>query len=240
MENATYAALTRQSGLWSEMRATANNVANAATTGYRSEDVIFSEYVRRLGGEEDSLSMASARVRETSMRQGALTQTGSDYDLAIEGEGFFWIATPAGERLTRAGNFMPNLAGDLVTPQGYAVLDPGGAPLFIPPDARAVGIASDGTISADGRPIGQIAIVRPVDMDDLRREDGVRFSTEAGVEPVEGPRMVQGFLEESNVDAVTQIARMIEVSRAYELGASFLEKEDERIRTAIRDLSRKG
>jgi flagellar basal-body rod protein FlgF len=237
VENATYAALTRQFGLWAEMRSVANNVANAATTGYRSEGVMFSEYVADLD-DSPSLSMAAARVRETNFGQGALTQTGGPFDLAIEGEGFFMVLAPQGERLTRAGSFTPNAAGDLVTPEGYPVLDPGGAPVFVPQGVGQVGIASDGTLSADGQPVAQIGIVRPLDPQGMLREDGVRFAAPGGYEPVPEGRMVQGFLEEANVDSVREIARMIEVSRAYELGQSFLTREDERIRAAIRDLSR--
>ena len=70
----------------------------------------------------------------------------------------------------------------------------------------------------------------------MQREDGVRFRSDAGFEPAINGRMVQGFLEESNVDPVLEISRMIEVQRAYELGQSFIDKEDERIRSAIRAL----
>lgn len=238
MENAIYATLTRQSGLWSEMQAVANNIANANTTGYRAEGLLFSEYVRDLGRGAPSLSMAAARVRLTDFAQGALAQTGGAFDLAIEGEGFFLVATPAGQRLTRAGHFTPNENGDLVTAEGYPVLDAGGAPVFVPTGAGQVAISPDGTISAGGQPVGQIGLVRPVDPLSLLREDGVRFRADAGWEPAADARMMQGFLEESNVDSVRQITRMIEVQRAYELGQTFLDREDERIRGVIRAMGR--
>jgi len=123
MENATYTVLTRQAGLMSQMRVVANNIANLSTTGFRTEDVIFSEHVKALGFHDPSLSMATATVRDTVSRQGTLTQTGGPFDLAIEGDGFFLVETPTGERLTRAGAFTPNENGDLVTPEGYRVLD---------------------------------------------------------------------------------------------------------------------
>lgn len=236
MDNAGYAALTRQSGLLREMRVVANNVANASTTGFRSEGVIFSEYIKALGPQAPSLSMASARVRDTLEVQGALTQTGGTFDLAIEGEGYFLIETPQGQRLTRAGHFMPNAQGDLVTPEGHLVLDAGGGPIFVPQGVGSVSIAADGTLGADGQPVAQIALVVPADPLSLRREDGVRFIAEAGVEPAPEARMVQGYLEDSNVDAILQVARMIEIQRAYELGQSFAEREDERIRSVLRAL----
>jgi flagellar basal-body rod protein FlgF len=238
MENATYTALTRQSGLMNEMRVVANNIANLSTTGFRAEGVIFAEHIKALGPNDSSLSMATASARNTLSAQGTLTQTGGSFDLAIEGEGFFLVETPNGERLTRAGAFTPNENGDLVTPEGYRVLDAGGAPVFVPQGAGPVGIAPDGTISAGGQPVGQIGLVNPVNLLGMTREDGVRFRADDGHEPVFEGRMLQGFVEESNVDPVLEITRMIEVQRAYELGQSFLDKEDERIRSAIRALGK--
>ncbi|MFP4327158.1 MAG: flagellar hook-basal body complex protein [Paracoccaceae bacterium] len=237
MENAAYVTLARQSGLMRELQVVANNIANAATTGYRQEGLIFSEYVRRLDGAED-VSMAAANVRNTSMAQGPVTRTGGRFDLAIEGEGFFLVQTGAGERLTRAGAFSPNAQGDLVTPDGHLVLDAGGAPVFIPPDAGDLSISADGTVSSDGRPLTQIGLYRPVDPIGLRREDGVMFRTETGLEPAEGAAILQGYLEGSNVDPLGQLARMIEVQRAYEMGQSFLDSEDERIRNALQSFTK--
>ncbi len=236
MDNATYTTLTRQSGLMREMSVIANNIANAATTGYRQEGLIFAEHVQRVENGA-SLSMATANVRQTSMQQGTLTQTDGPLDLAIEGDGFFLIETPSGERLTRSGSFSPDAAGDLVTNDGFRVLDAGGAPIFIPPGAADLGIASDGTVSTQGRPIAQIGLYRPADPVQMIREDGVMFRSDGGVEPAPDSRILQGFLEGSNVDPISQIARMIEVQRAYEMGQSFLQAEDERIRNAMRSFT---
>ncbi len=237
MENAGYTTLTRQAGLLREMQVVANNIANTATTGYRQEGLIFAEFIRETG-DGASLSMASAQARNTSMVQGALTKTGGDLDLAIEGDGFFLIETPAGQRLTRAGNFALSAEGDLVTNDGFRVLDAGGAPVFVPPDAGNLGISADGTISVGGQPLGQIGLVRPTDIIDLVREDGVMFRADGGFEPVLDGRVLQGFLEGANVDPVGQIARMIEVQRAYEMGQSFLDAENERILSALDTFTR--
>lgn len=238
MENASYATLTRQSGLWSELRVVANNIANASTTGYRQEGLAFSEFVVSTGQGEPSMSMARGNMRLTSMLPGGHTRTGGTFDLAIEGEGFFQVETPDGVKLTRAGAFVPNADGDLVTPDGYLVLDAGGAPVFVPPDANQISIAADGTISADGAPIGQIGLVMPNDPLSLVREDGVRFGFDGDTIPAENGRMIQGFIEGSNVDPVGQIARMIEVQRAYEMGQTLLEQEHERIRKTMQAMTR--
>ncbi len=238
MDNASYTALTRQSGLMQEMRAIANNIANASTTGFKAEGIMFAEHVKSLGPGANSLSMATAAVRDTVQSQGGLSQTGGTFDLAIEGDGFFLIEAPGGQRLTRAGVFQPNENGDLVTPDGYQVLDAGGAPVFVPQGVGRIGISPDGTISANGQPIGQIGLVRPIDPNQMIRDSGVTFDARGGFEPAPDGRMMQGFLEESNVNPILQIGRMIEVQRAYELGQSFLDKEDERIRGVIQAIRR--
>lgn len=233
MDNATYTTLTRQSGLLQEMQVLANNIANASTTGYRAEGVMFSEHIKALGPGTESLSMATASVRDTIMTQGSLAQTGGTFDLAIEGDGFFLIDTPDGQRLTRAGAFGPNELGDLVTPDGYQVLDAGGAPVFVPAGAGPIGIASDGTISAGGAPIGQIGLFTPDDPNQMIRQNGTMFDAQGGIAPAPDGRILQGFLENANVNPILQVSRMIEVQRAYELGQSFLEKEHDRIRSVI-------
>ncbi|SPH23444.1 Flagellar basal-body rod protein FlgG [Defluviimonas aquaemixtae] len=238
MDNAVYTTLNRQSGLQAEMRAVANNIANVSTTGFRKEGVIFAEHVAELEGEEPSLSMGTAEGRVVNLAQGVLVQTGGAFDLAIEGEGFFQIETREGPHLTRAGAFTPSLEGELVTAEGHRLLDLGGAPVFVPTDAGPVAIASDGTVSAGGNPIAQIGLFVPSDPADLIHKGGTRFAAEGGIEPFEGGTIFQGFLENSNVNAVTEIARMIEVQRAYEMGQGFLDAEDQRIRSVIQALGR--
>ena len=239
MDNATYATLTRQMGLFNELQVVANNIANASTTGFQAEGVMFSEHVSALGADHPSLSMARANVRGTDTTQGSLKQTGGPFDLAIEGPGYFLVHTPNGERLTRAGSFTPNENGDLVTMDGNPVLDAGGAPVFVPQGLGAISIAADGTISAAGQPIGQVGLFVPIDPNRMVREGGTMFNALAGFEELQDGRMVQGFLEASNVNPITEVSRMIQVQRAYELGQSFLDKEDDRVRNMIRAMGRR-
>lgn len=238
MDTTGYIALTRQTGLLKELQAVANNIANISTTGFRREGVVFAEALQALDVEGGGIAMTSARVRFTDGSAGSSTNTGGDFDLAIDGPGFFMVETPAGDRLTRAGSFSTNADGDLVSMTGYRVLDSGGAPIFMPPDTGKVGIAQDGTITIGGRPTAQIGIFEVDNPQMLLREDGVLFRSETEVIPAENSRVMQGFLEGSNVDAVTEMTRLIEVQRAYELGQNLLDSEDERIRTSIRTLGR--
>ncbi|WP_372801881.1 flagellar hook-basal body complex protein [Paracoccus seriniphilus] len=237
MDNAIYATLTRQSGLMNEMRVVANNIANVNTTGFRREGVIFAEYLSSVGDRGKTLSMAHARGRLIDLRQGVLTQTNGNFDLAVEGQGFFLVETPEGNRLTRNGAFMPSPEGELMTADGFRLLDEGQAPIVIPARASSVKVGQDGTLSANGLEFGRIGVFAPAGDAQITHHGGTIFATDLPPEVIENPQIRQGFLEESNVDPVFEITRMIEVQRAYELGQSFLDREDQRIRNAISAMS---
>ena len=211
MENASYATLTRMSGLLREIDTVANNIANMSTTGFRREGLVFAEFIRDTGPGQASLSMGYANARASDLTQGALTRTNGTFDLAIEGPGFFLVDTPGGERLTRAGAFTPNEVGDIVTPDGHRLLDEGGAPVFVPPDAASV-FDSRGRHAQRRRPAaraeGESASNLPADPLDLARcrRCGLRGAWRRRAH--RGPD-APGFIEESNVNAVTEIARMM-------------------------------
>ena len=240
MDLAVYVALTRQSGLARELQSVANNIANISTTGYRREGLLFAEEVQALPVEGGSVAMTEARARYTEETQGSLQETGGTYDLAIEGDGYFTVMTPAGERLTRAGAFAPNADGVLVNPDGHPLLDEGGGEITIPFEAKSVGISADGTISVDGAPAARVGLVQVEDRTKLFREAGVLFRADTETVPVEDGRVLQGFVEQSNVSPVTEMARMVEVQRAYEYGQKLLDQEDERIRLVVRTLGQQG
>jgi flagellar basal-body rod protein FlgF len=237
MDSIGYTTLGRQSGLLREMETVAHNIANISTTGFRREGIVFSEYISRLE-EDPSLSMAYASGRNVDLSQAGLSPTGGTYDFAIQGDGFFLIQTPDGERLTRAGAFTPSAEGELVTPDGYRVLDAGGAPISIPPGARNIGLGQDGTLSADGVAVARVGLWQPVDPLTLTHVAGTLFAAASGVESSEDGIMLQGMLEDSNVEPMTEITRMIAVQRAYELGQTFLDREDARVRGVIDTLGR--
>lgn len=236
MDAAGYTTLTRQSGLMREMQVVANNIANLSTTGFRREGVVFEEYIAKMG-DGPSLSMANGNARVIDLSQAGITKTGATFDLAIQGEGFFQVQTPSSPQLTRAGSFTPGPTGELLTTDGYGLLDEGGAPVVIPAGAHSITISKDGTLSADGTAVGRIGLWEPSDPLSLQHQAGTMF-TASGLQPVENTIILQGFIEESNVNPVSEIARMIEVQRAYELGQSFLDEEDKRMRGVIETLGR--
>lgn len=238
MDAANYTTLTRQSGLMREMQVVANNIANASTTGFRREGVVFAEYIAKVD-DGSSLSMASGDARVIDLSQASLSKTGASFDLAIQGDGFFQIETPNGPQLTRAGSFTPDATGTLVTNDGYPLLDEGGTPVVVPAvaNAKQIAISQDGTVSAEGQTLGRIGLWRPTDPLSLLHQSGTMFSA-SDIQPIENAVILQGYLEDSNVNPVSEIARMIAVQRSYEMGQSFLDQEDKRMRGVIETLGR--
>lgn len=233
MKNTIYTTVTRQSGLAQEMQVIANNIANMSTRGYRQQGVVFSEFVQRTG-ESQSLSMAKANTNSTAFAGGEITETGNPFDFAIEGEGFFVVDTPKGMRLTRAGSFQHDPQGELISPEGFRLLDIAQSPVRITGDPSELFVAPDGTISNANQPLTRIGLVFPTDMQALKREGGVLFDAGNSFEPSESASLRRGFLEGSNVNPILQMARMIEVQRGYEMGQKLLDREDARIREAIK------
>lgn len=236
MTNSVSATLSRQAGLLRELGVVANNIANMSTDGFRAEKLSFAEIVAQTGQPGDSLSLTRAHAFRPDLGQGALTQTGGEFDMAIEGQGFFTVQLDDGTGLTRQGAFSLNEAGELVTPDGRAVLDTGGAPIAVPQGLGRIAVAADGTLSAGGQPLAQLGVVIPVDLTSLRRAGDTIFTAGSETVPAENAKILQGFQEGSNVDAVAQVTRMIEVQRAYELGQTLLDREDQRLRDAVRTL----
>ncbi|WP_348764565.1 flagellar hook-basal body complex protein [uncultured Henriciella sp.] len=234
MSNAIYAALARQTGLMNEMQVVANNLANSSTTGYKSDRAVFAEFVAGTNNNLSDLSMGTLAGHTTDLEQGGLRFTNGTFDLAVQGEGYFLVETPQGQRLTRAGHFQLNAESELIDSMGNRVLSAGGGPVQIPGEATNVSIAGDGTISFDGVIIDQVGVVQPEGQ--LTRAGGTMFAAEEGFQQMEEPRVVQGALEQSNVSPVLEVARMIEVQRAYEAGQALIEGEDDRIAKFISTL----
>lgn len=237
MDNPGYIGVTRMTGLLDELRVVANNIANVSTTGFRAENLVFAEVLAEADVDGGALAMAAPRAHYTDEVGGALRATGNAFDLAIEGDGYFQVQTPEGLRLTRAGSFLRGPGGELVTPQGHPVMNEGGAPIQIPVGATDVVISDDGSISANGQPLDRVGLFR-VSAEETLRQEGVLFRADEGVEPDLDSRVRQGFIEGSNVNPMREMARLIELQRAYEQGQSFLDLENERQREAVRTLGR--
>lgn len=236
MDNSYYSGINRMTGLSRQMQVVANNLANISTTGFQREGVVFSEYITKLENRDNDLSMANAEIRYFDKTSGGVTRTGAKLDLAIEGEGYFLIETPNGVAMTRSGSFMANAASELVTSDGNRVLDIGQAPIPIPPNVSDIRISEDGTISAYDNVMAQIGIFDVADKTRMERLGGSLVRFQADPLPVETPKVRQGYLENSNVNPILEISRMIDVQRAYEHGANLIFDENDRILSVVKTL----
>ncbi len=238
MDNASYVSLTRQSGLMKELGSIANNMANASTIGFKREGAVFAEYISAAqtvgnpNNPRESLSMGRLAAHASNMLPGSMRMTGGDLDVAIEGDGFFLVDMNGQTELTRAGHFLVNADGILTNPEGNPVLDNAEGQIQIPIEASRINIGVDGVISVNGAEIGRLGVVTADPMTLSRAGNNNWIATE-GFQPVETSKVMQGFLEDSNVQPLTEIARMIEVQRYYDAGQKILEMEDERIKQVI-------
>jgi flagellar basal-body rod protein FlgF len=190
-----------------------HNLANASTPGYKAERLIFVKKANTDPLLENSFSHDPVVLIDHS--QGTLQKTGSPFDVAIHGDGYFAIETPDGERYTRNGSFTLNATGELVTKSGDAVMGDGGR---ITISGRKIDIANDGKITVDGSDAGKLKIVDFKKKDALVKKGMGLFEAKATAEQstVENPEVRTGYLETSNVQAVKEMIEMIDLQRSFE------------------------
>jgi flagellar basal-body rod protein FlgF len=252
MDNAVLVGLSRQVALGRELEVVANNLANINTTGYKADRSIFEQFLmpEASSGEFPAGSRQPNYVRDRAtwhnLSAGPILRTGAPLDVAIDGDAFLVVQTAAGQRYTRNGALQINATGTLVTNAGDPVLGVGGPIQFQNTD-HDISISGDGTItvreggSATSDAVrGQLQLAQFANEGQLQKEGSSLFSARPGVTPQPAPqnvRVVQGAIEQSNVSAVAEMARMIEISRTYEQIASILKQEDTERTSALDKLS---
>jgi flagellar basal-body rod protein FlgF len=252
MENALLVGLSRQTTLQRELEVVANNIANVNTTGFKADGAVFAEYLQtgargeQFPNSDRRVSFVQDRLTWHDLSQGAMQQTGSPLDVAIDGNAFLVVQTPRGERYTRNGALQINASGQLVTSAGDPVLGDNGPITFNTNDSD-ITIATDGTIrvretrdplSDTGR--GKLRLASFDNPQVLQKDGNTGFRVPAGVQPNEAPqgtRILQGSVEKSNVRSVVEMTRMIELTRAYSDVANILQQQGDLRRTSIEKLA---
>lgn len=237
MENPIYIALSRQAALRRQMAVVANNIANANTTGFKKELMIYQAYSQKVPFT-DKMDFVIDQGTATSHGQGDLAVTHNTFDMAINGPGYFQVDDGHGTKYTRNGTFTLDEMNRLVTQQGYIVLDTQGNPISVPRGGTDLTIAQDGEIRLGDQRIGQIGVVEFDNTLSLKKIRDSMFESSAPANPAENSRVMQGMIETSNVNAITEMTSMIEVHRAYEAVKSLLDREDRRQETIIERLAR--
>ena len=240
MQNGLYVALSSQIALEKRLNTIADNVANASTIGFRATGVKFEDVVS--GIDDKALSFVTSGDTYISNTNGPLRETGNPFDFAIKGDAWFGIETPGGTVMTRDGRFTMTENGELVSIEGYPILDAGGAPIQLDPRNGPPRAGADGSLRQGEQLVGALGL--------FNFDPGpnfVRFGN-SGIVPAGEPEpvvdridagVVQGFLEESNVNPVLEITRLIMVQRAFENGAAMIRDTESSYDEAIKTLGSK-
>lgn len=193
----------------------ANNLANAATDGFKAD---------RVFGHATRGSAFPVPVQDTDLQQGAFRDTARPLDLALKGGGFFVVGTPEGERLTRGGSFTLDAAGRLTDGSGNLVLGTEG-PLLL--QGGTVVIQGDGEVTVDGAHAGRLRIVEPEQPGQLLKEGLGRFAPGGPLRPAgEGTSVRQGAIEDANVDPLLAMVDLVTIQRAFTANMDALKAMD--------------
>jgi flagellar basal-body rod protein FlgF len=238
VENSGYIALSRMIAQQRALDVRATNIANTGTPGFKAESVLFSDYLVQQknlatppGGRTVQMVQDRATIRDTA--QGEVSKTGNPLDLALQGDGFFAVQTSRGERYTRAGRFTLSATGEIVDMSGNAVMGTDSQPMSVPPGTSGVTVANDGSVSTDAGPVGKFRIVQFDDQQSMQAEGNSLFVTTQQPRDVEQPAVMQGMIEGANVQAVTEVTRMMSELREFEFASQFVDAEATREQTAI-------
>ncbi|MBB6467290.1 flagellar basal-body rod protein FlgF [Aminobacter carboxidus] len=237
MQNGLYVALSAQVALEKRLNTIADNVANASTVGFRATGVKFEDVVSGLG--QQSVSFTSPGDTYLSTQHGAMRETGNPFDFAIRGDAWFGIETPAGVVMTRDGRFSMTSEGQLVTVEGHPVLDAGGAPMQLDPRAGPPTAGTDGSLRQDGRLVGAIGLYEFNPGTNFVRYGNSGIIPPTAPEPVVDRMdagIVQNFVEESNVNPIKEMTKLIMVQRAFENTAALMRQTEASFSDAIKTL----
>lgn len=248
---------TAWTGLYNEQKrldVIANNIANSATTGYKQEGVTSQSFDDVLAIKVRDYSVKTnetigtmslgVKVGEvfTNYEQGSVRSTGNTYDLALDGSGFFKVRVTdaAGNdhiRYTRAGNFTITMDGYIIDADGNHLQSEAGD-MVVPTEAEIV-IDRDGAVYADGERIDQIIVADFEDYNYLKKyADTMYEPVDGATETQAAGSVLQGWLEQSNVNVVKEMTQMIAITRAYEANQKVVQAMDSTLDQAVNNVGR--
>ncbi len=238
MELPTYIALSRLSAQQRAMDVTAANLANSGTPGFKASRVQFSDWLSNQVGTtappgDRTVAYTQDRATYREQQTGTLSQTSNPLDLAISGDGYFTVSTPRGPRLTRAGHFAPQSDGAIGDLQGNKLLDAAGQPLRLSPTDANITITADGSISTESGTVGRIGIVQPADPNKMTAEGAETLLANSPTTPIAQPKVVQGAVEDSNVQPIIETTQMMDELRSFQFTSQFIQSEADRMQSAI-------
>jgi flagellar basal-body rod protein FlgF len=237
MQSGLYVSLSAQVALKKRMDTIANNVANMNTVGFRADEVKFEALVEKAGGT--GVAFASTGSDYISRSVGAMTKTDNPLDVAIQGDGWLAIKTAGGTAYTRDGRMRLLETGTLENIDGHPVLDAGGTPIVLDPAAGTPAISSDGMITQDGKQVGALGLFKIDDQAKLTRSNSgglVSDKPATAVLDFVSNGIVQGFVENANVNPVMEMTKLIMVSHAFDSVSNMMQASETALQDAIKAL----
>lgn len=242
MGNANYVSLSLATALERSMDLAAHNMANASTAGYKATQALFEAVEPDGNTDTTAISYVQDRGTYTDASQGALIATGNPLDIALTGPG--WFSFQAEGDITaygRDGRLTVNSEGQLATLSGAPILNASGNPITLPNDlGQEIIFTQDGTITdLNGTALGQIGIFRLPDVNQLVPMGNGLFQSDDSLGNVELDRetqLSQGFIEQSNVQPIIEMTRLMDIQRAYERASKLMTESNDQTRQAIQRL----
>jgi flagellar basal-body rod protein FlgG len=227
-----------------------NNIANISTQGFKKDMLVYEEKkppfnpissngfdmgnLNLFQGSDPAVSYVQVTQSMTNFEQGSLIKTDSLLDVAIEGEGFFVVSTPNGDRYTRNGNFHLDGSGQLLDQKGNMIVTRNDEPILIPFGTKHITINQDGSVfggaEIDQEPLGQLKIVKFNNPHALTKEgEGFYKIADPTIKEilVNDAKVLQGFTENSNANAIHEMTQMIETVRQLEAYQKIIQSIDE-------------
>ena len=237
MESSLYVSLSGQLALQRRLDTIANNIANSSTVGFRAEQVTFESIISRRN--QTSVAYSGIGSSHISTSNGAIVQTGNPTDVAINGDAYLGVSSPNGTIYTRDGRMQFTPTGGLTTLSGLPILDSGGAPIQINPSRGQIQISRSGVISQNGDRVAVLGLFRAIADTKFTRYEGAGLIPDKPMESVTefaSSGVVQGYVENSNVNAILEMTRLMTIQRRFEAISSSIEKSDQKMSDAIRTL----
>ena len=245
MQNASTVALSRLVAQQRSLDVTAANLANAGTPGFKAERTLFADWIDRqtdvdapTGGRAVSFTQDRATYRIQA--EGALSHTGNPLDLALGTAGYFSVQTPNGPRLTRAGHFGLQPDGTVGDSDGNPLLDTAGQPIRLSSTDTQIQVAGDGTVSSENGQLGKIGVVQPADPNRIQAQGNRLLVTDSPTTAVVMPHIVEGAVEDSNVQPVAETTQMMNQLREFQFASEFIQGESDRLQSAIDKLTKQS
>jgi flagellar basal-body rod protein FlgF len=240
MQSGLYVGVSSQIALERRLNTIADNMANMNTVGFRSTEVKFDEVLSKTQNDINAkVAFVSQGNDYLNTRTGDLQRTGNPLDFSIKGNAWFAIQTPGGRVLTRDGRFTMDEVGQLRSIRGYSVLDAGGSPIQLNRDGGPPEVGADGIIRQNGQTVATLGLFTADVSKGFTRYDNSGVITVDAPQPVvEGMQnsVVQGYIEQSNVNGISEMTQLIQVNRAFESISALMKDSESSLDQAIKTL----